>query len=115
MSENNLTIPAALTIPNVENTVGNVDNSVAAPVSTPEVNYEELYRQSAKSIAELTAERDSLLSENAELRTARDNAIADGQKTKELNYTLARQLDLKTNVQKQPEEMMAEMFLNKRG
>ena len=97
----------------MENTVENVDNTLHAPETGPTINYEELYQQSAKSVSDLTAERDSLLKENAELRAARDNAITEGQKTKELNYTLARQLDLHTDVQKQPEQIMAEMFLSK--
>ena len=98
----------------VENLVENVDNSTESAQGDQEINYETLYRQSADALSELTAERDSLLLENAELRAARDAAIADGQKVKELNYTLARQLDIKQDVQRQPEMIMADMFL-KRG
>lgn len=99
---------------NVKKSVENVDNQDQGSQSDDPINYEELYRQSAASISELTAERDSLLTENQELRAARDAAIADGQKTKELNYTLARQLNIQQDVKKEPEEIMANMFL-KRG
>lgn len=98
---------------NVEKNVENVDNLTKGSQTGDPINYEELYRQAAESVTELTAERDSLLSENTELRAARDAAIADGQKTKELNYTLARQLNIQQDVQKQPEQIMADMFLKK--
>lgn len=97
----------------VDNLVETVDNSTEGSQSDQEINYETLYRQSADALSELTAERDSLLSENAELRAARDAAIADGQKTKELNYTLARQLNIAQDSKKSPEEIMASMFLKK--
>lgn len=116
MSENNLTIPAALTIPGlapVENQVDNGDNPVPAPEKEKEIDYEALYRESAKSVTELTAERDSLLKENEELRGARDAAITDSNKTKELNYTLARQLNLTQEVKRSPEEIMRDLFLTK--
>ncbi len=96
----------------VEKPVETVDKQTGAE---PEVNYETLYHQAAESIKELTAERDSLKNENTELRSARDQAISDGQKAREMNYTLSRQLDISQNVKKQPEELMAEMFLNKKG
>ena len=79
---------------NVENRVEMVENPTADPQTGEVIDYERLYYQASESVAELTAERDSLLSENTELRAARDAAIADGQKTKELNYTLARQLNI---------------------
>lgn len=98
---------------NVENTVENVDSVTTGGQTDNQIDYEKLYRQAAESVTELTAERDSLLSENAELRAARDVAIADGQKTKELNYTLARQLNIEQDSKKSPEEIMASMFLKK--
>ena len=98
---------------NVENNVENVNNSTESFQTGEPINYEELYRQAAESITELTAERDSLLSENTELRAARDAAIADGQKIKEVKYTLSRQLNIQQEAQKQPEEIMAGMFLKK--
>ncbi len=96
----------------VEKPVETVDNQTA---TEPAVNYETLYYQAAESIKELTAERDSLKNENTELRSARDQAISDGQKAREMNYTLSRQLAISQNVKKQPEELMAGMFLNKKG
>ena len=97
----------------VENQVDSVENSTESSQAGEVIDYETLYRQTSETLAELTAERDSLLSENTELRAARDAAIADGQKTKELNYTLARQLNIQQDVTKQPEEIMAGMFLKK--
>lgn len=44
-------------------------------------------------ISDLTAERDSLSEENAQLRAERDTSAAELQETKKLNYTLARQID----------------------
>ena len=98
---------------NVEKTVEMVENSTDGYQAGEVIDYETLYRQTAETLAERTAERDSLLAENGELRSARDAAIADGQKTKELNYTLARQLNIQQDVQKQPEQIMADMFLKK--
>lgn len=98
---------------NVEKAVEMVENSTEGSQAGEVIDYETLYRQTSETLAELTAERDSLLSENTELRAARDAAIADGQKTKEVNYTLARQLNIQQDVQKQPEMIMADMFLKK--
>lgn len=98
---------------NVEKSVENGDNPAEGAQNEGTVDYEPLYHQMAKSLSDVTAERDSLLSENTELRQARDAAIADGQKTKEINYTLSRQLNIHQQAQKQPEEIMAEMFLKK--
>lgn len=44
-------------------------------------------------VSDLTAERDSLAEENANLRAERDTSAAELQETKKLNYTLARQID----------------------
>lgn len=98
----------------VEKGVDNGDKSLGGPESKEAINYEELYRQASNSLTELTAERDSLLSENSELRAARDAAIADGAKTKELNYTLARQLNIQQDVKRAPEDILADMFINKK-
>lgn len=100
-------------LPLVENPVDGVDNSLNGAESGQPVNYEDLYRQASQSIAELTAERDSLLSENTELRNARDAAMTESAKTKELNYTLARQLDVAQTANRQPEAILADMFLKK--
>lgn len=101
----------------LDNNVDNVDNpaqgSAGSTQSSEAVNYEELYRAAAESITELTAERDSLKSENDQLRAARDQAITDGQKAREMNYTLSRQIDISAKQAKQPEDILADMFLKK--
>lgn len=97
----------------VENNVGTVENATGSTQSGETVNYEELYRAAAESITELTAERDSLKFENDQLRAARDQAITDGQKAREMNYTLSRQLDIGAKQAKQPEDILADMFLKK--
>lgn len=97
----------------VENNVGNVENPVAAPESAETINYEELYKQTAKSLTELTAERDSLLNENDELRKAHADLVVDAAKAREMNYTLSRQLNLGQQAQKQPEDILVGMFLKK--
>lgn len=98
---------------NVENNVGQVDNAQDGAGAQETIDYEGLYREAAKSIAELTAERDSLLTENKDLRAAKDAAIADGAKAREMNYTLSRQLNIGQTAEKQPEDYLAEMFLKK--
>lgn len=94
---------------NVENTVETVDNTAT------EIDYKALYEQSAESVKELTAERNSLKKENDELRAAKDQAIADGAKAREMNYTLSRQLDISHETNKTPEQYLAEMFLPNKG
>ena len=98
---------------NVDNMVENVDNTQEAHQTEETVDYEKLYQSAARSVSELTAERDSLLTENKELREAKDAAIADSAKIKEMNYTLSRQLNIIQDQKKQPEQLMAEMFLKK--
>lgn len=99
--------------PLVDNPVESGDNPLQSDQGQKEVNYEALYQEASRSVLELTAERDSLLSENTQLRTARDEAIADSAKIKEMNYTLSRQLNIKQEVKRQPEDIMADMFLKK--
>lgn len=95
-----------------------MENNVETVEKTPEaetpIDYEALYRESAKAVSDLTAERDSLLSENTELRNARDAVLADSAKIKEVNYTLSRQLNIQQEAQRQPESIMADMFLKER-
>ena len=98
---------------NVENNVEKAKNTSGKSQGNETVNYEELYRAATESITELTAERDSLKSENDQLRAARDQAITDGQKAREMNYTLSRQLDISAKQAKQPEDILADMFLKK--
>ncbi len=101
----------------IDNKVEQLDKpsqeSAGSAQESKAVNYEELYRAAAESITELTAERDSLKTENDQLRAARDQAITDGQKAREMNYTLSRQLDISAQQAKQPEDILAEMFLKK--
>ena len=93
--------------------VETVEKSTETPESATIPNYEELYKQTSKSVAELTAERDSLLNENTDLRSAKEALIAESAKTKELNYTLARQLNIQQDVKRNPEDILADMFLKK--
>lgn len=58
---------------------------------------------------DLTAERDSLREENAELVAAWDAAQTEAQETKKLNFTLARQLDTK------PRETFEDLLLKSMG
>ena len=97
----------------VDKLVDNVENLSDDPGEAAGVNYEELYKQAAASIADLTAERDSLKNENTELRAAKEQAIADGAKAREMNYTLSRQLSINAQETKQPEDYLADMFLKK--
>lgn len=97
----------------VENNVETVENPQEGLQTTQQVNYEELYQQASKTLLELTAERDSLKNENEELRKAKEAAIADGAKAREMNYTLSRQLDVGKQTQKTPEDYLAEMFIKK--
>lgn len=99
--------------PNVENNTEAPEKATGSPQGGETVNYKELYRAAAESITELTAERDSLKTENDQLRAARDQAITDGQKAREMNYTLSRQLDIGAKQVKQPEDILADMFLKK--
>lgn len=97
----------------VEKTVDKVDEGKETVKQEDKIDYMALYNAASKSIAELTAERDSLKNENDQLRAARDQAITDGQKAREMNYTLSRQLDISAKQAQQPEEILAEMFLKK--
>lgn len=97
----------------VDNIVETVDNGTEGAQDSKAVDYESLYREASQSVADLTAERDSLLTENKDLRAAKDAAIADGAKAREMNYTLSRQLNLGQQAQKQPEDILAGMFLKK--
>lgn len=97
----------------VENNVNQVENTTHGAQNQETINYEELYQDASKSILELTAERDSLKAENEDLRKAHADMAVDVAKTREMNYTLSRQLDISQKVQKQPEEFLAEMFLKK--
>ena len=99
----------------VDNIVETVENGTSGAQNAQTVDYEALYREASQSVADLTAERDSLLNENKDLRAAKDAAIADGAKARELNYTLSRQLNLGQQVQKQPEDILAGIFLKKKG
>lgn len=97
----------------VENNVETVKNATAAAQNEETINYEDLYKQASKTLLELTAERDSLKNENEELRKAHADLAVDAAKTREMNYTLSRQLDIGKRTEKQPEDYLAEMFLKK--
>ena len=59
------------------------------------------------TIKDLEAERDSLKEENEQRREAQKKIEEELQKTKQLNFTLSRQVG---NEQKSAEEILAEMF-----
>lgn len=59
----------------------------------PEVNYEELSKDLAKQVSDLKAEMDSFKNENDKLKEQYAALQAENQKTKELNFTLARTVD----------------------
>ena len=48
--------------------------------------------EAQKQLNDLTAERDSLLEELAQVKDQNDSLIAENAETKKLNFTLARQL-----------------------
>jgi hypothetical protein len=49
----------------------------------------------AKTISDLTAERDSLRTENTSLKEEQEKTAQELKQTKELNFTLARKVDKK--------------------
>lgn len=59
----------------------------------PEANYEELSKDLAKQVSDLKAEMESFKSENDKLKEQYAALQAENQKTKELNFTLARTVD----------------------
>lgn len=59
------------------------------------------------TIKDLEAERDSLKEENDQRREAQKKIEEELQKTKQLNFTLSRQVG---HEQKSAEEMLSEMF-----
>ena len=59
------------------------------------------------TIADLEAERDSLKEENEQRREAQKKIEEELRKTKELNFTLSRQVG---HEQKSAEEILSEMF-----
>lgn len=61
------------------------------------------------TLDDLTAERDSLKTENEALRGQLTAAQESEKKTKEVNYTLSRQLNL-AGPKTDPEELLHEMF-----
>lgn len=68
--------------------------------------------EAQKTVIDLTAERDSLLEELAQVKDQNDSLIAENTETKKLNFTLARQLD--TKPRQTAEQALVEMF-GKRG
>lgn len=92
---------------------GNVNNDNGS--NGGDINYESLYQNALNEILELTSERNSLLSENNELRTKHEAALNEAAKTKEINYTLSRQLNIENAKKREPEAILADMFLSKGG
>lgn len=68
--------------------------------------------EAQKTVIDLTAERDSLLEELAQVKDQNEGLIAENTETKKLNFTLARQLD--TKPRQTAEQALVEMF-GKRG
>lgn len=64
--------------------------------------------EAQKRVNDLTAERDSLLEELAQVKDQNDSLIAENAETKKLNFTLARQLD--TKPRQTAEQALVEMF-----
>lgn len=70
------------------------------------------YEEAQRQLLDLSAERDSLLEELAQVKDQNDSLIAENAETKKLNFTLARQLD--TKPKSTAEQALVEMF-GKRG
>lgn len=68
--------------------------------------------EAQRQLIDLTAERDSLLEELAQVKDQNVGLIAENAETKKLNFTLARQLD--TKPRQTAEQALVEMF-GKRG
>lgn len=64
-----------------------------------------------KSVDELTAERNSLKSENDELTAKVNSLTGEVAKTKEMNFTLTRRLNLDNGNNKTAEETLHDMFM----
>lgn len=67
----------------------------------------EMIEKQNATIKDLEAERDSLKEENEQRREAQKKIEEELQKTKQLNFTLSRQVG---KSQKSAEEILAEMF-----
>lgn len=63
-----------------------------------------------QTVDTLTAERNSLQTENAELRQRAAAAAESERKTKELNFTLARKLNLEKGEARGAEDVLHDMF-----
>lgn len=66
-----------------------------------------MIEQQNATIADLEAERNSLLEENAQRKESQKKIEEELRKTKELNFTLSRQVGTQS---KSAEEILAEMF-----
>ena len=75
-----------------------------------EEDRQEAIRGALEQLNNLQAERNSLAAENQQLREETKAAKASEAKTKEMNFTLARRLDLDNKPKKPIEEVMKEMF-----
>ena len=70
---------------------------------------EKLIEEQTQQITDLTAERDSLKTENESMREAAKQSAEELRKTKEMNFTLARTLD-HGGKKKSVEETLSEAF-----
>lgn len=68
---------------------------------------EEMIENQNATIADLEAERNSLKAENEQMLEAQKKIEEELRKTKELNFTLSRQVG---HSQKSTEEILSEMF-----
>ena len=68
--------------------------------------------ETQKTLIDMTAERDSLLEELAQVKDQNESLIAENAETKKLNFTLARQLN--TKPRQSAEQALVDMF-GKRG
>ena len=65
-----------------------------------------------EQVNNLTAERNSLLTEREQLTEQVNSLTGEVAKTKEMNYTLTRQLDLHKEGAVDPEELIKQMFMD---
>lgn len=64
-----------------------------------------------ESVDNLTAERNSLQTENAELTEKVNKLTGEVTSVKEMNYTLTRRLNLDSGSNKDPEDLIHDLFL----
>ena len=65
--------------------------------------------ETEKRLSEITIERDSLLTENDDFRKKLDESSVELKKTKEMNYSLARAVNVGSK-KTDPEKLIKDMF-----